>query len=110
MQVTSAENLTGSLKAAILVQAMGEQAANRLMNSLTPAERDVIAEHLSGLESISPDVIDQVAREFALRLKQARNRSRALPGGSAREESKDGGEVKKGDALDAIVNLPPDEI
>jgi flagellar motor switch protein FliG len=110
MQVTSAENLTGSLKAAILVQAMGEHAASRLMDSLTPAERDVIAEHLNGLENIPPDVIDQVAREFALRLKQAKNRSKALPGVGARGEGKGGGEDKKGDALDAILNLPPDEI
>jgi flagellar motor switch protein FliG len=110
MQVNSADNLTGSLKAAILVQAMGEHAANRLMNSLTAAERDVITEHLSSLESISPDVVDQVAREFALRLQQAKTRHAALPAGAARGEGREGDAEKKGDALDAIVNLPPDEI
>jgi flagellar motor switch protein FliG len=110
MQVNSAENLTGSLKAAILVQAMGEHAASRLMNSLTDAERDVISGHLSRLESISPDVIDQVAREFALRLKQAKNRNAALPGVGPQGKGQAGSEEKKGDALDAIVNLPPDEI
>ena len=110
MQVTSTENLTGPIKAAILVQSMGEHAANRLMSSLTPAERDVINHHLKGLESISPEVIDKVAKEFALRLRQARNRVAALPNdGVPGTENSDDGEVQ-GDALDAIVNLPADEI
>ena len=110
MQVNSSENLTGPLKVAILVQSMGEQAATKLMNSLTPAERDVINQHLGGLESISPDVIDKVAQEFALRLRQAKNRLAALPNdGVPGAEYSDDNEVP-GDALDAIVNLPADEI
>ena len=110
MQVTNSENLTGPLKAAILVQSMGEHAANRLMNSMTPAERDVINHHLKGLESIAPDVIEQVAQEFAMRLMQARNKVAALPNdGVPGSENGEDDEVK-GDALDAIVNLPADEI
>ena len=110
MQVNSTENLTGPLKAAILVQSMGEHAANRLMNSLTPAERDIITQHLSGLESIAPDVIDKVAKEFALRLRQAKNRSGALPNAGVPGEEDDGENAATGDALNAIVNLPADEI
>ena len=109
MQVTNSENLTGPLKAAILVQSMGEHAANRLMSSLTPSERDVINHHLRGLESISPDVIDKVAKEFALRLRQAKNRLAALPNDGVPGSEGDDDKIK-GDALDAIVNLPADEI
>lgn len=110
MRVDSTENLTGPLKAAILIQSMGEHAANRLMNSFTHPEREIITRHLSGLESISPDVIDKVAKEFALRLKQAKNRQAALLDGGGPGAEGSGEDGQKGDALNAIVNLPADEI
>lgn len=110
MPLDTTENIKGPIKAAILVQSMNEQSANRLMSSLTPSERDVITHHLRNLETISPEVIDRVAKEFALRARQAKNKTAALPN-SGEHSADDGPEsVKDADALNAIVNLPADEI
>ena len=110
MQLDSADKLTGPLKAAILVQSMGEQAAGRLMQSLTPSERDIIAEHLGSLKEISPEVVDRVAKEFTMRARQAMKRI-AAPTEAGQAKSEAGRQdIEKTDALNAIVNLPADEI
>lgn len=110
MQLDSADKLTGPLKAAILVQSMGEQAAGRLMQSLTPSERDIIAEHLGSLKEISPEVVDRVAKEFTMRARQAMKRI-AAPAEAGQAKSEAGRQdIEKTDALNAIVNLPADEI
>lgn len=57
-------NLPGSLKVAILIQAMGEGAAQTVLNSLTDSERQMIMGHMSQLGMISPDVVEKVAEEF----------------------------------------------
>lgn len=110
MPPITTENLTGPIKAAILVQSMNEQAANRLMNSFTPSERDVITHHVRNLESISPEVIDRVAKEFALRAQQAKKNKTGLPNIGGNPAADDPESLEVTDALNAIVNLPADEI
>lgn len=98
------------MKAAILVQFMGERAASRLMSSFTPEERDIIESHRGRLESISADIVDQVAREFTIKARQAKNRLTALPHHGARERKPEQGQRGPENVLDAITNLGADEI
>jgi flagellar motor switch protein FliG len=56
--------LAGSLKAAILVHAIGAEAASSLLNRLSDAERAMIYKLQSQMGSISPDLIERVAQEF----------------------------------------------
>ena len=58
--------LSGSAKAAILIKSMGEHSAAGLLSRLSAEERDVVKRHLQQVGSVSPDVVDQVAREFTL--------------------------------------------
>ncbi len=64
--------LPGSLKAAILVRSMGEQAAAGLLNRLTAEERERIQRHLKQIGTPPPELVDRVAREFTLLARQGR--------------------------------------
>ena len=59
------KRIAGPVKAAILVHALGKPLANRLLARLNASEKEVINNHLSKIRTISPDVVEQVAREFA---------------------------------------------
>lgn len=56
--------LAGSLKAAILVHAIGSEAANSLLGRLGDAERAMIYKLQSQMGKISPDLVERVAQEF----------------------------------------------
>jgi flagellar motor switch protein FliG len=101
-----ARQLSGSLKAAILIRSMGERSAAGLLNRLTADEREVVHRHLSQIGVPSPELIDQVAQEFTLMAQRSKSGGLALPAPSARGES-DG---KGGEGLDALTSLSPDDI
>jgi flagellar motor switch protein FliG len=56
--------LAGSLKAAILVHAIGAEAASSLLDRLSDAERTMIYKLQSQMGSVSPDLVERVAQEF----------------------------------------------
>lgn len=56
--------LAGSLKAAILVHAIGAEAASSLLDRLSDAERAMIYKLQSQMGSVSPDLVERVAQEF----------------------------------------------
>jgi len=56
--------LAGSLKAAILVHAIGSEAASSLLGRLGDAERTMIYKLQSQMGKISPDLVERVAQEF----------------------------------------------
>jgi flagellar motor switch protein FliG len=108
---SESRQLPGSLKAAILIQSMGEQAATGLLNRLTPEEREVVQRHLGQMGAMSPDLVDQVAREFTVMAHHVRSGAAALPQlppvgstGSAENES------PKIKGLEALKTLGPDDI
>ncbi|HSO59527.1 MAG TPA: flagellar motor switch protein FliG [Desulfobacterales bacterium] len=100
--------LSGSAKAAILIKSMGEQSAAGLLSRLSAEERDVVKRHLQQVGSVSPDVVDQVAREFTLMAQRGKSGPAALPhfGGSAAE----GASGKKIEGLEVLKSLDADEI
>ena len=57
--------LPGSLKAAILIQAMASEEAQKILNSLDPGEREKITVHLSQMGNISPALVEKVSEEFS---------------------------------------------
>jgi flagellar motor switch protein FliG len=57
-------NLIGSIKAAILVQALGREVVSPLMEQLNNTERNLIFKLQSKLGSVSPALVESVAREF----------------------------------------------
>lgn len=102
------KQLSGSAKAAILIKSMGEQSAAGLLSRLSAEERDVVKRHLQQVGSVSPDVVDQVAREFTLMAQRGKSGPAALPhfGGSAAE----GASGKKIEGLEVLKSLDADEI
>lgn len=71
--------LPGSLKAAILLRSMGEQAAASVLQRLTAEEREVVQRQLNQIGALAPEVVDQVAREFTQMAHRARSGAAALP-------------------------------
>ena len=100
--------LSGSAKAAILIKSMGEQSAAGLLSRLSAEERDMVKRHLQQVGSVSPDVVDQVAREFTLLAQRGKSGPAALPhfGGCAAE----GASGKKIEGLEVLKSLDADEI
>lgn len=69
------KRIAGPVKAAILVHAIGKPLANTLLARLNASEKEVINNHLSKIRTISPDVVEQVAREFAAIAQRYRSKS-----------------------------------
>ncbi len=58
------KRLPGSLKAAILVHAGGKRIEQKLLPLLEEEERTLLKELLSQMEEVSPDLLENVAKEF----------------------------------------------
>ena len=90
---------------------MGEHSAAGLLSRLSAEERDVVKRHLQQVGSVSPDVVDQVAREFTLMAQRGKSGPAALPhfGGSAAEGAT-GADGKKIEGLEVLKSLGAEEI
>lgn len=101
------KNLIGSIKAAILVHALGWDVISPVMNQLTKAERNLIFKLQSRLGSISPALVESVAREFL---------EKATPPKQIESQGQDETSQPAGDGIDerrennlkAIQSIPPD--
>ena len=104
------KNLTGPLKAAILIRSLGPEVTGSVLNGLSQDEKKVVNQHLDQMGTISTQVIEYVAREFmtqaARRTQAARLTSTA--GNDQDEESDDSSE--KAGGLEAILSLTADEV
>jgi len=58
------KNLPGSIKAAILIQSMGEEESQKFLNNLSNVERGVIESHLSQMGEIPTDLMGKIVAEF----------------------------------------------
>ena len=105
------KQLSGLAKAAILIKSMGEHSSAGLLSCLSAEERDVVKRQLAQVGSVSPDVVDQVAREFTLMAGRRKSGPAALPhfGGSA-AESANGADRKKIEGLEVLKSLGAEEI
>jgi flagellar motor switch protein FliG len=107
-----ARNLPGSLKIAILVQSLGSNTAQMIMNNLVDNEKQAVLAHMDQLGSVSPDLVEKIAQEFFEKLKQ-RNRVKSASAGtelsSGRPASSPGTEGGPSN-LEAIMKLDPDRL
>jgi flagellar motor switch protein FliG len=104
-------NISGPLKAAILIRALGSEVAGKIFNSLSGDEKHVVQGHLDEMGAVSTEVIEYVAKEFMNNAAmQARMAQLAPPPNIG---NKDGNGVDaEGDleGLKAIESLGADEI
>jgi flagellar motor switch protein FliG len=109
----NANKLSGSLKAAILIHAMGRPAASRLLSRLTEEEVGLVNQHLDQLGTISPEVVEQVAREFtnlAQRIKRKLEKMESSTGKTQRQPQMRVTSESELSGLEAILSLSADEI
>jgi flagellar motor switch protein FliG len=100
-------NLIGSLKAAILVQALGWDVISPVIDQLSRVERNLIFKLQSKLGSISPRLVESVAKEF---LEKA-NPPKQIESKNSEEKVEsagDGLEEQRESNLKAIQSIPPD--
>jgi len=99
--------LSGPLKVAVLLHALGETKARTLLEQLSSAERDLIRDHIGEIGAIAPDVVETVAEEFTSEARRKKNQAtmaeRSGRGGAS------GGDGRKLQ-LDALQALDPDQI
>jgi flagellar motor switch protein FliG len=105
------KRIAGPVKAAILIHALGKPLANRLLQRLDSSEKEVINNHLSKIRTISPDVVEQVAREFAAVAQRYRSKSSKPSSKQDAQGKNHGGDLdEEGGGLKALSALSADEI
>ena len=102
--------LPGTLKAAILVQALSREAAEKILGRLTQPQREQVHRHLSQMGSVAPDLVEKVAREFTEKLRKSglstANRSKAPGNGGA----VNGTAPPESRGLQALLKLDPEQL
>jgi flagellar motor switch protein FliG len=105
-----AKNIAGPVKAAILIHALGRPHAELLLRQLNDAEKERIHGHLAQIRTISPEVVEQVAAEFAVIAKNYRSKQ----GTSSRGRSLSKTPAAEADAapsgLEALKSLNADDV
>jgi len=106
-------NISGSLKAAILLRSLGSGAAGLIFNSLSGDEKLVVQGHLDEMGAISANVIEYVAKEFmdnaAMRARMAQLAAPPKPDDTPDNEGEDDAEGEL-EGLKAIESFGADEI
>ena len=99
-------NLIGSIKAAILVQALGWDVIAPVMDQLSKVERNLIFKLQSKLGSVSPGLVESVAREF---LEKAQPTKQIESGENGQGPEAEGGlDERRENNLKAIQSIAPD--
>jgi flagellar motor switch protein FliG len=68
-------NLPGALKVAVLIHSMGEEISRDIMARMGDAEKKLIQQHMSQIDSISPEVVEKISQEFATLVERMRQRN-----------------------------------
>lgn len=100
-------NLIGSVKAAILVHALGWDAVAPLVEQLDPGEQRLIRKLQSNLGSISPALVERVAQEFLEKAAPPKQIEGGVKAGTSRfaQKEPDGAHANN---LKAIQSIAPD--
>jgi len=105
--------ISGPLKAAILIRALGSKAAGTILNSLSTDEKQVVQGHLDEMGAVSAEVIEYVAKEFMDKAAmRARMAQLAPPPNTGNRDAEGAEDDADGDlaGLKAIESLGADEI
>jgi flagellar motor switch protein FliG len=101
-------NLPGSLKIAILIQSMSEEASQAIINSLDDREKEVVRNHLDQMGTISSELVEKIAEEFAETTRRAK--SKRLLGAPEKGEENSAASNTKTANLNAILALDADKV
>ena len=107
------KNLAGSLKVAILVQSLDQESGKLILDSLGAQERDLVLSHLAEMGTVSAELVERVALEFARRAQMARNNRMLHPTDAASADpiTKSADESQEtSSALGAISSLETDQL
>lgn len=104
------KGITGPVKAAILIHALGTPLANRLLQQLNQPEKERIQHHLSQIRTISPDVVAQVAKEFAAIVQRYKAKQRISAAASANFGTTAAGAKTETSGLEALKSLSADQV
>ena len=105
--------LPGSLKAAILIQSIGEELSEKVLGFLSYREREVIESHLSQMGVISPDLAEKVAEEFSMMARKqgvGRLPDTVAPGKNSPKGGHEKDRDKKVETLKALQALDADTL
>ncbi|MFO7644698.1 MAG: flagellar motor switch protein FliG [Desulfosarcina sp.] len=100
-------NLIGSVKAAILVHALGWDAVAPLVDQLDPGEQRLIRKLQSKLGSISPALVERVAQEFLEKVSPPKQIEDGVKAGTSRFAQKEPDDAHANN-LKAIQSIAPD--
>ena len=106
-------NISGSLKAAILIRSLGPEVAGLIFNRLSENEKRVVQNHLDQMGVVSADVVEYVAKEFMdTTARRAHTAHLTPPAESENTDDDDSGEDVQDvfEGLKAIESLGSDEI
>ena len=106
-------NLSGPLKAAILIRSLGPEVTGSVLNGLSEDEKKVVNQHLDRMGTISTQVIEYVAREFMASAARRARRALSSPAAPHQQASKkddDPDDAEKAGGLEAILTLSADEV
>ena len=105
------KRIAGPVKAAILIHALGRPQVENLTRRLSENEKELVNDHLSQIRTISPDVVEQVAREFIDIVRRYKSKpGKALAGNSSRNDAEGDELFNAPSGLGTIRSLGPDEI
>ena len=83
--------LPGALKVAVLIHSMGENISRDILSRMGEDEKKLVQQHMSQIGSISPEVVEKIAQEFAMlaeKIKQRQSRGLVPADAGANEASR----------------------
>jgi flagellar motor switch protein FliG len=105
------KRIAGPVKAAILIHALGRPQVETLIKRFSASEKELVNGHLSQIRSISPEVVEQVAREFIHIVRRYKSGKNTAPAGNRRGSDTEPDELFNAPSgLGTIRSLSPDEI
>ncbi len=107
--------LSGPLKVAVLMKALGKEAVQEVLTQLSDGEREQVMVHVSQLGDIAPEVIEKVAQEFiSLAPRYGREALPPAPEPDKEKKDKSSGGNKEEETgrqkLEAIEAMDPEQL
>ena len=105
------KRIAGPVKAAILIHALGRPQVETLIRRLTESEKELVNDHLSQIRTISPEVVEQVAKEFIDVARRNKSKRSKASGGNNQDRGAGSDEpFNAPSGLATIHSLTSDEI
>ena len=103
------QNLPGSLKAAILIQSLGKEASQEILNAFSESERELIRSHLSQMGPVSADLVEKVAGEFTIMAGKGKPDPKNQRSGTEEKQAPEDSKTQSS-SLNALQSLDADQL